>query len=136
MRNHRSQRQRPYTCATLRLGAPSRPLAALHSTDGDGGSDVSFYVGGETFRAHRAILAARSPVFKAQLLGSMADAKMERITLHGVEPVAFRILLQFMYTDALPTDRELIKDLQGSSATVTDLLQHILAAADMAEAHV
>jgi speckle-type POZ protein len=74
----------------------------LECTDG---SDVSFSVGGETFCAHRAILAARSPVFKAQLFGSMADAQMDRITLHDVQPAAFRILLRFLYTDALPSDR-------------------------------
>jgi len=33
------------------------------------GADVSFAVGGETLRAHRFILAARSPVFAAQLDG-------------------------------------------------------------------
>ncbi|KAF8653765.1 hypothetical protein HU200_061881 [Digitaria exilis] len=48
----------------------------LDSTDG---SDVSLAVDGEEFPAHRAVLAARSPVFKAQLLGSMADAKMEKL---------------------------------------------------------
>jgi speckle-type POZ protein len=41
----------------------------LDCTDG---SDVSFVVDGVKFPAHRAVLAARSPVFKAQLLGSMA----------------------------------------------------------------
>jgi speckle-type POZ protein len=43
--------------------------ALLDSTDG---TDVSFVVAGETFDAHGAVLAARSPVFKAELLGSMA----------------------------------------------------------------
>ena len=38
-------------------------------------SDVSFIVKGEKFHAHRAILAARSQVFKAELFGSMTDAK-------------------------------------------------------------
>ncbi|KAF8646580.1 hypothetical protein HU200_065804 [Digitaria exilis] len=58
----------------------------LDSTDG---SEVSFLVGGETFPAHRAVLAARSPVFKAQLFGPMKEATMA---------------LRFMYTDAFPTD--------------------------------
>lgn len=101
----------------------------LHCTDG---SDVSSSVGGKTFCAHRAVLAARSPVFKAQLLGSMADAKMDRITLHDIQPATFQILLRFMYTDALPADKEL--DAKSSSASTTvDLLQHLLAAV---EAHV
>ncbi|TVU05001.1 hypothetical protein EJB05_48148, partial [Eragrostis curvula] len=95
----------------------------LDCTDG---SDVSFLVGGETFRAHRAVLAARSPVFKAQLLGSMAVAKMDRITLHDIQPATFRALLRFIYTDALPADNVL-----DSCSSTIELLQHLLAAADM-----
>jgi speckle-type POZ protein len=102
----------------------------LHFTDVSGSSDVSFSVGGETFRAHRAIVAARSPVLKSQLFGSVAD-DATGITLHDVQPAAFRILLRFLYTDTLPTDTDLNKDAESSSATVTDLLQHLLAAADM-----
>ncbi|KAK3123903.1 hypothetical protein QOZ80_8AG0637770 [Eleusine coracana subsp. coracana] len=94
------------------------------------GSDVSFSVGGETFRAHRAVFAARSPVFKAQLFGSMADAKMDCITLHDIQPATLKILLKFMYTDALPTDKELDSS-SSSPATTVELLQHLLAAADM-----
>ncbi|TVU05005.1 hypothetical protein EJB05_48152, partial [Eragrostis curvula] len=95
----------------------------LDCTDG---SDVSFFVGGKTFHAHRAVLTARSPVFKAQLLGSMAEAKMDCITLHDMLPVTFQALLRFIYTDALPADNEL-----ESSSSALELLQNLLAAADM-----
>ena len=87
------------------------------------GSDVSFIVDGETFPAHRAVLAARSPVFKAELFGSMADATMSTVTLQDIEPEAFKAMLRFMYTDSFPADEEL-----GDSPT--DVLQHLLAAAD------
>ncbi|PNT68451.1 hypothetical protein BRADI_3g40741v3 [Brachypodium distachyon] len=43
----------------------------LDHTDG---TDVAFIVDGETFHAHRAVLAACSPVFRAELFGSMAEA--------------------------------------------------------------
>ncbi|CAO2192150.1 unnamed protein product [Urochloa humidicola] len=99
----------------------------LVSTDG---SDVSFAVGGEKFHAHQAVLAARSPVFKAQLLGSMADAKMRYITLHDVKPATFQILLQFIYTDALPGDEELAVQISSSTAAI-ELFQDLLGAADM-----
>jgi speckle-type POZ protein len=87
------------------------------------GSDVSFVVGGETFPAHRVVLAARSPVFKAELFGSMADATMPSITVQDMEPAVFKLMLWFMYTDSFPADTEL-----GDSPT--DLLQHLLVAAD------
>ncbi|OEL16282.1 BTB/POZ and MATH domain-containing protein 2 [Dichanthelium oligosanthes] len=92
----------------------------LDSTDG---VDVSFIVDGETFHAHRAVLAARSPVFRAELLGSMAEATMSSITLHDIAPATFRIMLWFMYTDALPGDNEI-----GDSPT--EMFKHLLAAAD------
>ncbi|CAL4999803.1 unnamed protein product [Urochloa decumbens] len=75
--------------------------------DSSDGVDVSFIVDGETFHAHRAVLAARSPVFRAELLGSMAEATMPSITLHDISPATFGVMLQFMYTDALPGDDEL-----------------------------
>lgn len=37
------------------------------------GADVTFVVDGETFIAHWYVLTARSPVFKARLLGTLCD---------------------------------------------------------------
>ncbi|KAM0829863.1 hypothetical protein ACQ4PT_066597 [Festuca glaucescens] len=87
------------------------------------GADVSFCVNGQTFHAHRAILAAQSPVFKAELFGPMAEGTMACITLHEIEPLVFKALLRFVYTDSLPADREL-----GDSHT--DMIKHLLATAD------
>jgi speckle-type POZ protein len=89
------------------------------------GTDVTFLVGGEAFPAHRAVLAARSPVFEAQLLGAMADARVPSITVQDMEPAAFRALLQYMYTDSLPADAEL-----GDSDSLVAMMQHLVAAAD------
>ncbi|CAO2202590.1 unnamed protein product [Urochloa humidicola] len=97
--------------------------------DGADGSDVSFVVDGETFHAHRAVLAARSPVFKAQLLGSMAEATMRCITLRGIKPATFQILLRFIYTDVLPGDEGLA--IESSLTAAIELFQDLLAAADM-----
>lgn len=94
-----------------------------HLLDSADGSDVSFVVNGETFPAHRAVLAARSPVFKAQLLGSMADAKMSSITIPDITSVTFKAMLRYMYTDALPADTEL-------GASSTEVFQDLLVLAD------
>jgi speckle-type POZ protein len=96
----------------------------------DSSNDVTFSVGLKTFGAHRAVLAARSPVFKAQLFGSMADAEMRCITLHGIRPETFRILLRFIYTDALTAGDDCDGDEMQSSSDI-DLFQDLLAAADM-----
>ncbi|XP_047047692.1 BTB/POZ and MATH domain-containing protein 1-like [Lolium rigidum] len=87
------------------------------------GTDVSFVVDGETFLAHRWVLAARSPVFRAELFGSMTEATMQSITLHEMAPATFRIMLRFMYTDGLPGEDEL-----GDSPL--EIFQDLLAAAD------
>jgi speckle-type POZ protein len=91
--------------------------------DSADGSDVSFVVDGEEFPAHRAVLAARSPVFKAQLLGSMADAKMASITLHDIAPPTFKAMLRFIYTDEFPAEG-------GFEDSSVEKLHDLLAAAD------
>ncbi|RCV42366.1 hypothetical protein SETIT_9G211100v2 [Setaria italica] len=37
------------------------------------GADITFQVGGETFSAHRCVLASRSPVFRAELFGATRE---------------------------------------------------------------
>ncbi|KAL6615039.1 hypothetical protein ACP70R_037309 [Stipagrostis hirtigluma subsp. patula] len=72
------------------------------------GADVTFQVAGETFSAHRCVLAARSPVFKAELFGGAATEGATAATglciriIDDIEAQVFRILLHFIYTDSLP----------------------------------
>lgn len=70
------------------------------------GTDVSFTVDGKTFLANRAILAARSPVFRAELFGSMAEATVSSITVHDIMPSTFNCMLRFIYTDEFPTTED------------------------------
>lgn len=55
------------------------------------GTDVNFEVDGEAFSAHKVILAARSPVFRAQLYGPMKDQNTECIKIEDVEPPIFKV---------------------------------------------
>ncbi|CAO2202602.1 unnamed protein product, partial [Urochloa humidicola] len=91
--------------------------------DSADGADVSFIIDSEMFHAHRVVLAASSPVFKAELLGSMIEATTPSITLHDIAPATFKLLLRFMYTDTFPGDGELGDDPSG-------MIRHLLAAAD------
>ncbi|CAM0954263.1 unnamed protein product [Alopecurus aequalis] len=89
------------------------------------GTDVTFKVGGETFVAHRCVLAARSRVFKAELFGPMKEGCMATagvIHVEDMEAQAFRAMLNFIYSDSEPE--------HGKEDADDVVWQHLLAAAD------
>ncbi|XP_020080893.1 BTB/POZ and MATH domain-containing protein 1-like [Ananas comosus] len=92
------------------------------------GADVTFEVCGTTFGAHRCVLAARSPVFKAQLFGQMKEKNMQCIKIEEMDDAVFKALLHFIYSDSVPPEME---EPQNSSSTV--MAQHLLSAADRYE---
>ena len=55
------------------------------------GTDVNFEVNGEIFTAHKLVLAARSPVFRAQLFGPMKDHNTHCIKIEDVEAPVFKV---------------------------------------------
>ncbi|MBA0583282.1 hypothetical protein Gorai_014147, partial [Gossypium raimondii] len=55
------------------------------------GTDVSFEVDGEVFHAHKLVLAARSPVFRAQLFGPMKDQNTKQIKIEDMEAPVFKV---------------------------------------------
>jgi speckle-type POZ protein len=88
------------------------------------GKDVTFDVGGQIFHAHRCVLAARSPVFEAELFGPMKEnATAEPIRVADMEPSVFEELLHFIYTDSISSER-----MNGDDVNV--FMQHLLVAAD------
>ncbi|KAF7028507.1 hypothetical protein CFC21_040418 [Triticum aestivum] len=69
------------------------------------GADVVFEVGGETFPAHRCLLAARSPVLSAELFGPMRESTgAGTVRVSDMEAGVFRALLRFVYTDSWPPE--------------------------------
>ncbi|KAH1194856.1 BTB/POZ and MATH domain-containing protein 2 [Glycine soja] len=92
------------------------------------GSDVNFEVNGDIFAAHKLVLAARSPVFRAQLFGPMKDQNTQRIKVEDMEAPVFKALLHFIYWDSLPDMQELTG--LNSKWASTLMAQHLLAAAD------
>jgi speckle-type POZ protein len=91
------------------------------------GKDVTFDVGGQIFHAHRCVLAARSPVFEAELFGPMKEkATTEPIRVADMEPSIFQELLHFIYTDSMSSDSKNGDDDDNKTAS----MQHLLVAAD------
>jgi speckle-type POZ protein len=105
------------------------PSSNLHQNLGEllqteTGADITFLVCGESFAAHKNILAARSPVFMAEFFGEMKEKLSHRVEVEGMEAPVFKAMLHFIYTDTVP-------ELDQGPEAVSALAQHLLAAADM-----
>ncbi|XP_052903109.1 kelch-like ECH-associated protein 1B [Anopheles moucheti] len=61
-------------------------------------TDVTLEVEQETFHAHKVVLSAASPYFKAMFTGGLKECEMTRVKLQGVCPTAMTRILFFMYT--------------------------------------
>ncbi|KAM3370384.1 hypothetical protein ACQJBY_017980 [Aegilops geniculata] len=103
---------------------PSQLSSNLEGMLEDGrGADVTFRVGSHKFLGHRCVLAAQSPVFRAQFYGPMAEKDKPRVKVVGVEPAIFQMMLRYIYTDKLPPPPA-----EGYSVAA---MQHLMVAADM-----
>ncbi|KAF7097256.1 hypothetical protein CFC21_099097 [Triticum aestivum] len=105
------------------------PSSNLHEHLGEllrsgAGADVTFLVSGESFAAHKAILAARSPVLMAEFFGQMKERSSRDAEVKDMEAAVFKAMLHFVYTDTAP---ELADE---KTETVTAMAQHLLAAVD------
>ncbi|OEL17718.1 BTB/POZ and MATH domain-containing protein 1 [Dichanthelium oligosanthes] len=76
-------------------------------------ADVAFEVDGKTFMAHRCVLMARSPVFRAELSGLQAAKESAAaaggsiaVPIKDMEAQDFEALLHYVYTDSLPEVEE------------------------------
>ncbi|CAN6177193.1 unnamed protein product [Urochloa humidicola] len=109
---------------TVMLSVPS---SDLHRHFGEllrsqRGADITFLVAGEHVPAHRSLLAARSPVFMAELFGEMMER--EYVEVKNMKVEVFRAMLHFIYTDTVPE----LDQLKGEQAKA--MAQRLLEAAD------
>lgn len=56
------------------------------------GCDIAFRIKDETFKGHKLILAARSPVFRAQFFGLVGNPNMDEVELEDIEPSIFKVM--------------------------------------------
>ncbi|XP_051217808.1 BTB/POZ and MATH domain-containing protein 2-like [Lolium perenne] len=114
------------TATTIDIPVPPSDLAEYFRELQDKGeeADVVFEVNGEAFPAHKIVVSARSPVFKAELFGPMSDRTRRNIIVEDMQPAVFKALLHFVYTDSLPPVENLDAD-EGK-----EMVKHLLVAAD------
>ncbi|XP_015123829.1 speckle-type POZ protein [Diachasma alloeum] len=79
-------------------------------------TDVILQTGNKTFKAHKAILSARSPVFAATFKGDWKENKENKVEVPDMHQDVLGELLTFMYTDETPN--------------LTTMAMSLLAAAD------
>lgn len=63
--------------------------------------DVKLKVDSEPFYAHKVVLAAASPYFKAMFCNSMRESQMTEIPLQGIRPTVLSSLIEFAYTSEI-----------------------------------
>ena len=66
-------------------------------------ADIEFVVSGVVFKAHRAIVCARSPVFAAMFACGMSESETGRVEIIDASPETFADFLKFVYTEQLDT---------------------------------
>ncbi|XP_036047281.1 speckle-type POZ protein-like [Onychomys torridus] len=65
-------------------------------------TDCCLVVAGQEFQAHKAILAARSPVFRAMFEHDMEENTKNRVEIPDLEPQVFKVMVGFIYTGKAP----------------------------------
>lgn len=60
--------------------------------------DVELIVGSHHIKAHKVILAASSPYFRAMFAGNMRESSQTKIELHDMDGQAAQLLIDFVYT--------------------------------------
>lgn len=79
-----------YPSRTLRMMSIMRQHKML--------TDVTLEVGTEKFHAHKVVLSAASPYFKAMFTGGLKECEMSKVNLQGVCPTAMGRIIYFIYT--------------------------------------
>ncbi|KAF7077955.1 hypothetical protein CFC21_082451 [Triticum aestivum] len=88
-------------------------------------ADLTIKIGWfKRFKVHACVLAARSPVFRAKLCGTMMESRGSSILIKDINAKVFEIVLHYMYNDRLP------ESMDEATEETTNMVQHLLVAAD------
>ncbi|CAF5213122.1 unnamed protein product [Rotaria magnacalcarata] len=68
--------------------------------------DVILMIGQSQIPAHRAVLSACSPYFKAMFTGELAESRKTEIIIHDIDEFAMELLIEFCYTSRIIVDEK------------------------------
>eukprot|EP00731_Ephydatia_muelleri_P004136 Em0002g312a len=82
--------------------------------EGGAYSDVTVIAGQVTIKAHKAILTARSPVFRAMFENNMKEAAENCVEITDIDPLIVQEMLSYMYTGTAPKVEKMAALLQAA----------------------
>lgn len=73
--------------------------------------DVTLLVGSTRIHAHKIVLCASSPYFRAMFTSELAEAKQAEITIKDIDENAMEILVDFCYSAKITIDEKIVQNL-------------------------
>lgn len=73
--------------------------------------DVCLLVGNSKIYAHKIILSAASPYFRAMFTGEMAESRQDEITIKDIDETAMEMLIDFCYSTKITIDEKSVQTL-------------------------
>ncbi|XP_051893729.1 kelch-like ECH-associated protein 1A [Pristis pectinata] len=70
----------------------------------------------QVFAAHRLVLAASSPVFRAMFTSNLQEHQASEVKLEGIEPRVMECLIEFAYTSLVSVDEQCVQQLMLASS--------------------
>ncbi|CAF3023750.1 unnamed protein product [Rotaria sp. Silwood2] len=80
--------------------------------------DVILIIGQSQIPAHRAVLSACSPYFKAMFTGELAESRKTEIIIHDIDEFAMELLIEFCYTSRIIVDEKNVQMLLPAAYTL------------------
>jgi len=71
-------------------------------------TDITFEIDGQVIKAHRLFLSARSEYFRSMFNSGMIENSSNKVKIKECDPIMFKKLLEFLYTDKCPNDIDAI----------------------------
>lgn len=70
--------------------------------------DVTFFIGEKRLKAHKVVLAARSPVFKRMFSTEMQELRTNKVVVSDINCDTFKEMLHFIYTGKVTDNFETV----------------------------
>lgn len=73
--------------------------------------DVCLQVGNSRIQAHKIVLSASSPYFRAMFTGELVESKQTDIVIRDIDEQAMEMIIDFCYTSKITVDEKSVQNL-------------------------